>query len=224
MYVSCISIFILPDKKLNYPTSQFSTGHQKPIFFYSCWLFFFFKSNVERMCRTVEDQFNEIKAKDDQQTQLIHDLNMQKARLQTQNGKEGLGSRSYRPWVGNGQQHTCISLVGELSHQLEEKECLISQLTKGKQALTQQLEELKRQLEEETKVRMPLSEKSESDPEKLRKLVGGRPAARNPMLLLSAVWEGRNLFFEVTGLWHWISFLRARMLHPPGSSVPHRVV
>lgn len=38
----------------------------------------------------MEDQFNEIKAKDDQQTQLIHDLNMQKARLQTQNG-EGSG-------------------------------------------------------------------------------------------------------------------------------------
>ncbi|XP_059236374.1 myosin-13 isoform X3 [Mustela nigripes] len=89
------------------------------------------KSNVERMCRTVEDQFNEIKAKDDQQTQLIHDLNMQKARLQTQNG--------------------------ELSHQLEEKESLISQLTKGKQALTQQLEELKRQVEEETKAKNALA-------------------------------------------------------------------
>lgn len=35
---------------------------------------------------------------------------------------------------------------------MEEKEALVSQLTKGKQALTQQLEELKRQLEEETKV------------------------------------------------------------------------
>ncbi|XP_044901246.1 myosin-13 isoform X4 [Felis catus] len=89
------------------------------------------QSNMERMCRTVEDQFNEIKAKDDQQTQLIHDLNMQKARLQTQNG--------------------------ELSHQVEEKESLISQLTKGKQALTQQLEELKRQLEEETKAKNALA-------------------------------------------------------------------
>uniref|UniRef100_A0A2K6UZF3 Myosin heavy chain 13 n=1 Tax=Saimiri boliviensis boliviensis TaxID=39432 RepID=A0A2K6UZF3_SAIBB len=87
------------------------------------------KSNIERTCRTVEDQFNEIKAKDEQQTQLIHDLNMQKARLQTQNG--------------------------ELSHQVEEKESLISQLTKSKQALTQQVEELKRQLEEETKVKTP---------------------------------------------------------------------
>ncbi|KAB1265119.1 Myosin-13 [Camelus dromedarius] len=89
------------------------------------------KSNMERMCRTVEDQFNEIKAKDDQQTQLIHDLHMQKARLQTQNG--------------------------ELSHQMEEKEALISQLTKSKQALTQQLEQLKRQLEEESKAKNALA-------------------------------------------------------------------
>uniref|UniRef100_A0A8I6AIQ9 Myosin heavy chain 13 n=1 Tax=Rattus norvegicus TaxID=10116 RepID=A0A8I6AIQ9_RAT len=92
---------------------------------------FVLQSNMERMCRSVEDQFNEIKAKDDQQTQLIHDLNMQKARLQTQNG--------------------------ELNHQVEEKESLVSQLTKSKQALTQQLEELKRQLEEETKAKNALA-------------------------------------------------------------------
>ena len=47
-------------------------------------------------------------------------------------------------------------MAGELIHQVEEKESLVSQLTKSKQALTQQLEELKRQLEEETKVRLPL--------------------------------------------------------------------
>lgn len=40
---------------------------------------------------------------------------------------------------------------------MEEKEALISQLTKSKQALTQQLEQLKRQLEEESKVRMGVS-------------------------------------------------------------------
>lgn len=57
-------------------------------------LTFFWKSNMERMCRTVEDQFNEIKAKEDQQTQLIQDLNMQKARLQTQNGEDGQGAVS----------------------------------------------------------------------------------------------------------------------------------
>jgi len=44
------------------------------------------------------------------------------------------------------------SLLGELTRQLEEKESLISQLTRGKQAITQQTEELKRQLEEENKV------------------------------------------------------------------------
>lgn len=79
------------------------------------WPFFFFKSNVERLCRSVEDQFNEIKAKDDQQTQLIHDLNMQKARLQTQNGEhseapgtggpEGsMASDAHGPLFGRGAE------------------------------------------------------------------------------------------------------------------------
>lgn len=42
--------------------------------------------------------------------------------------------------------------TGELSRQLDEKESLVSQLSRGKQAFTQQTEELKRQLEEEIKV------------------------------------------------------------------------
>jgi hypothetical protein len=42
---------------------------------------------------------------------------------------------------------------GELARQLEEKEALISQLTRGKLSYTQQMEDLKRQLEEEGKVR-----------------------------------------------------------------------
>lgn len=42
--------------------------------------------------------------------------------------------------------------LGELTRQLEEKETLISQLTRGKHTFTQQTEELKRQLEEENKV------------------------------------------------------------------------
>lgn len=44
-------------------------------------------------------------------------------------------------------------LPGELARQLEEKEALISQLTRGKLSYTQQMEDLKRQLEEEGKVR-----------------------------------------------------------------------
>ena len=122
---------------------------------------------MERMCRTVEDQLNELKAKDEQQTQLIHDLNMQKARLQTQHGEDGQGAGV--PWGHGGREgqqgqhrgHFC--LLGELSHQVEEKEALVSQLTKGKQALTQQLDELKRQLEEETKVRTTLLGMAASD-------------------------------------------------------------
>lgn len=42
--------------------------------------------------------------------------------------------------------------TGELSRQLEEKESTVSQLSRSKQAFTQQIEELKRQLEEESKV------------------------------------------------------------------------
>lgn len=41
----------------------------------------------------------------------------------------------------------------EMSRQLEEKESLMSQLTRGKQAFIQQTEELKRLHEEEVKVR-----------------------------------------------------------------------
>ena len=44
-------------------------------------------------------------------------------------------------------------LLGEFARQLEEKEGLVSQLTRGKQAFTQQIEELKRLVEEEVKVR-----------------------------------------------------------------------
>lgn len=42
--------------------------------------------------------------------------------------------------------------AGELSRLLEEKESLISQLSRGKASATQSLEELRRQLEEESKV------------------------------------------------------------------------
>ncbi len=44
-------------------------------------------------------------------------------------------------------------MLGEMGRQLEEKEVLVSQLTRSKQAFTQQTEELKRQIEEEVKVR-----------------------------------------------------------------------
>jgi hypothetical protein len=50
---------------------------------------------------------------------------------------------------------TCLlapSSAGELGRLLEEKESLISQLSRGKASAAQSLEELRRQLEEESKV------------------------------------------------------------------------
>ena len=46
----------------------------------------------------------------------------------------------------------CCCVLGEFGRQLEEKESLVSQLTRSKQAYVQQIEELKRHVEEEVKV------------------------------------------------------------------------
>ncbi|XP_043912232.1 myosin-4-like [Protopterus annectens] len=89
------------------------------------------KANLEKLCHTVEDQYNESKTKNEENQRLINDMNVQRARLHTENG--------------------------ELTRQVEEKDSLISQLTRGKQAFTQQAEELKRQLEEEVKAKNALA-------------------------------------------------------------------
>ncbi|KAL2091250.1 hypothetical protein ACEWY4_013513 [Coilia grayii] len=89
------------------------------------------KANYEKQCRTLEDQVAELKAKNDEHVRQLNDLSAQRARLQTENG--------------------------EFGRQLEEKEALVSQLTRGKQAYTQQIEELKRQMEEELKAKNALA-------------------------------------------------------------------
>ncbi|XP_028649517.2 myosin-6 [Erpetoichthys calabaricus] len=89
------------------------------------------KTNLEKMCRTMEDQVNEYKTKCEESQRSLNDFASQKARLQTENG--------------------------EFSRQLEEKEALISQLTRGKLSYTQQVEDLKRQLEEEIKAKNALA-------------------------------------------------------------------
>ncbi|MGH0173168.1 UNVERIFIED_CONTAM: hypothetical protein FKN15_064782 [Acipenser sinensis] len=88
-------------------------------------------ANLEKMCRSLEDQYSEIKTKNDENIRQINDISAQRARLLTENG--------------------------EFSRQLDEKESLISQLTRGKQAFTQQIEELKRQIEDETKAKTALA-------------------------------------------------------------------
>merc|ERR1711970_1494240 len=89
------------------------------------------KGNLEKMARTLEDQLGEIKAKFDENVRQFNDIGAAKARLLTENG--GFG------------------------RQLEEKEALVSQLTRGKQAFTQQIEELKRLIEEEVKAKNALA-------------------------------------------------------------------
>ncbi|XP_056290565.1 myosin-6-like [Pseudoliparis swirei] len=89
------------------------------------------KTNMEKMCRTLEDQMTEYKIKSEEGQRTINDLSMQKAKLQTENG--------------------------EFARQLEEKGSFVSQLTRGKQSFTQQIEDLKRQLEEEVKAKNALA-------------------------------------------------------------------
>uniref|UniRef100_A0AAQ5Z1V1 Myosin motor domain-containing protein n=1 Tax=Amphiprion ocellaris TaxID=80972 RepID=A0AAQ5Z1V1_AMPOC len=89
------------------------------------------KGNLEKMCRTLEDQLSELKTKNDENIRQLNDAGAQKARLLTENG--------------------------EFGRQIEEKEALVSQLTRGKQAFTQQIEELKRQIEEEVKAKNALA-------------------------------------------------------------------
>ncbi|XP_031419238.1 myosin-7-like [Clupea harengus] len=89
------------------------------------------KANLEKMCRTLEDQMNEFRTRAEEGQRSISDFNMQRARLQTENA--------------------------ELSRQVEEKDSLVSQLTRGKLSYTQQIEDLKRQLEEEVKAKNALA-------------------------------------------------------------------
>lgn len=44
------------------------------------------QGNLEKMCRTLEDQLSELKAKSDENVRQINDLGAQKARFLTENG------------------------------------------------------------------------------------------------------------------------------------------
>ncbi|XP_014912400.1 myosin heavy chain, fast skeletal muscle-like [Poecilia latipinna] len=89
------------------------------------------KVNMEKMCRSLEDQLSELKTKNDEHIRQLNEINSHKARLVSENG--------------------------EISRQLEEKESLVSQLTRGKQAFMHQIEEFKRHLEEEVKAKNALA-------------------------------------------------------------------
>ncbi|XP_041073151.1 myosin-2-like [Carcharodon carcharias] len=89
------------------------------------------KVNLEKTCRTQEDQLSELKARNNEHARCINDMTAQASRLHAENG--------------------------EISRQLEEKENMVSQLTRSKQGFMHQIEELKRQLEEETKAKGALA-------------------------------------------------------------------
>lgn len=44
------------------------------------------QGNLEKMCRTLEDQLSEVKTKEEEHQRLINELSAQKARLQTESG------------------------------------------------------------------------------------------------------------------------------------------
>ncbi|KAK2109874.1 hypothetical protein P7K49_009620 [Saguinus oedipus] len=114
------------------------------------------KASAEKLCRTHEDQLSEAKIKVEELQRQLADASTQRGRLQTESG-EARGSAGHTG-QGFGAAFTSLncllasSPVGELSRLLEEKECLISQLSRGKALAAQSLEELRRQLEEESKV------------------------------------------------------------------------
>ncbi|XP_067095095.1 myosin-7B-like [Osmerus mordax] len=89
------------------------------------------KSATEKMCRVFEDQMNESRAKAEELQRQLNDVSTQRARAVTE--------------------------CAEYGRRLEEKEALISQLHRTKVTFSQNTEELKKQLEEETKTRNSLA-------------------------------------------------------------------
>lgn len=45
------------------------------------------QGNLEKMCRTLEDQVSELKTKEEEQQRLINELTAQRGRLQTESGR-----------------------------------------------------------------------------------------------------------------------------------------
>lgn len=113
------------------------------------------QATSEKMCRLYEDQMNEAKAKADELQRQLNESNTQRARVQAESGKRlSFCSKSQKHLTN--QLVTKISIspphVGEVSRKLEEREAMVSQLQRAKNSFSQNVEELKKQLEEENKV------------------------------------------------------------------------
>ena len=53
------------------------------------------QGNLEKMCRTLEDQLSELKTKNDENVRQVNDISGQRARLLTENGTEPICSKAY---------------------------------------------------------------------------------------------------------------------------------
>jgi len=45
------------------------------------------QGNLEKICRTLEDQLSELKSKNDENVRQMNDISVHRARLQTENGE-----------------------------------------------------------------------------------------------------------------------------------------
>ena len=48
------------------------------------------------MCRTLEDQLSELKSKNEEHMRQLNDVNVQRSRLMTENGKRNMGNVIYK--------------------------------------------------------------------------------------------------------------------------------
>jgi hypothetical protein len=71
------------------------------------------QGNLEKMCRTLEDQLSELKSKEEEQQRLINELTTQRGRLQTEAG-------------GTFTVFT-LNITHTLNSQLSEKLCTVTQ-------------------------------------------------------------------------------------------------
>uniref|UniRef100_A0A8C6X6T4 Myosin heavy chain 6 n=1 Tax=Naja naja TaxID=35670 RepID=A0A8C6X6T4_NAJNA len=114
--------------------------------------------NLQRVKQKLEKEKSELKLELDDVASNMEQILKAKANLEKMcRTIEDQSQRNFYPMWLLEPSFPPFPPSGELARQLEEKEALVSQLTRGKQSYTQQMEDLKRQLEEETKAKNALA-------------------------------------------------------------------
>ncbi|XP_015677713.1 myosin-7-like [Protobothrops mucrosquamatus] len=101
------------------------------------------KANLEKMCRTFEDQMNEHRAKSEETQRMVHDLTTQRAKLQTENGKpqENFTLLSLRTSI-------ILLILSEWKQKFEESQTELEASQKESRSLSTELFKLKNAYEE----------------------------------------------------------------------------